>query len=88
MELNDIHIGDRLWWHDPDNPDEAPDPVMVVRKNGETVVCQFTAGVGYGCVEAYAHELEMKANGNETATHRSHKADAGLYGSRRSLVRE
>ena len=71
MKLEDIHIGDRLLWTDPEYPDETPDPVTVVRINGEVVSCQFDCppnGSGYGEVEAFAHELEMKANGKQEQT--------------------
>lgn len=57
MELDEIHIGDRLKWTDPEYPDETPRPVTVVRKTGEIVACTFDNIDGYGEVEAFAHEL-------------------------------
>lgn len=64
MEIDDIHIGDRLMWTDPDpiegNPDERP--VTVVRIDDMVVLCQFDAveNGGYGEVEAYPHELSRR----------------------------
>ena len=63
MKIKDIHIGDRLWWHDPDaiEGNVDPRPVTVVRVEGEIVSCIFDSTVaGFGEVEAFAHELSRK----------------------------
>lgn len=57
MELDEIHIGDRLKWTDTEYPDETPRPVTVVRKTGEIVSFIFDNIDGYGEVDALAHEL-------------------------------
>lgn len=57
MELDEIHIGDRLKWRDPEYLYLTPVPVTVVRKTGEIVECTFDNIDGYGEVEAFAHEL-------------------------------
>ena len=73
MKLEDIHIGDRLLWTDPDRIDDLPNQpyeVTVTSINGEIVCCEFdkTENGCYGAVEAFAHELEMKANGKQEQT--------------------
>ena len=68
MQLEDIKVGDRLLWHDPDRIEELPDQpytVTVTSINGDIVCGEFdkTEGGCYGAVEAFAHELERTENG-------------------------
>jgi len=62
MRIEDISVGDRLVWQDPDQIGILPDQpyeVTVTSINGEIVCCEFdkTEGGCYGAVEAFASEL-------------------------------
>lgn len=60
MRIEDISVGDRLVWQDPDWINISPArEVTVTSINGEIVCCEFdkTEGGCYGAVEAFASEL-------------------------------
>ena len=60
MRIEDISVGDRLVWQDPDWINISPaHEVTVTSINGEIVCCEFdkTEGGCYGAVEAFASEL-------------------------------